>query len=390
MQLLTNKNKDFIGAIRTIAIVLIVLLIIISFSSCSKKEEDVQPESNILVVDDVVVEKPEIMIYVYQVVEEFQRIGGENVWEFEDFSGGKSAVEVAKDAVLENIIRIKVINKKAAELGIVLTQEQQQNARQKAEEYFSSMRAEYIQSHGITSDLMIQVFSEFALSNEVIKNVTSDFTPSQDTVEARMRENEEYNRVKDVDVTLLLTEIDVQHIFIETRTKDSGGNYIADSDAEKAQKYDLAEQIYKEAQNGAAFDELIQNYSDEQATEEELIVGDSIGGSNTKNVGEYVFSKGLLSETPFAALIDLKEGEISSIIEDSTGYHLFKIKSVILPTEDKIETFKADFAEFENELRKSTEKDVISESFEQLYKQWKELTKVTLDTVQWTNISLQN
>lgn len=390
MLLLTKKNKDAIVSIRAIYIVLIVSLIFVAFSGCSK-EKNVTPEvQNILVVDDVIVTEPEIMIYVYQVVEEFQRIGGENVWEFEDFSGGKSAVEVAKDAVLENIIRIKVINKKAVELGITLSDEQVQNARQKADEYFKSMKSEYIANHKITLSLMEEVFYEFAVSNEVINNVTSDFTPSNETVEQRMQENEEYNKVKNVDITLLLTEIEAQHIYIETRTKDTGGNYIPMSEAEKNEKNKLAQTIYEKAVNGESFDTLLTDYSDEKSTDDELVMGESIKNPQQQSVGKYIFSKGLLTDTPFASLMNLKEGDISSIIEDTTGYHIFKIKSIILPTEDKINSFETDFVAFEAELRKSTEQDIVNESFEQLYEQWKELAKVTLDRAQWDTISLQN
>lgn len=390
MLLLTKKNKDVLLSIRTIFFVLIVSLIIIGFTGCAKEKTTVTEEQNILVVDDVVVEQPEIMIYVYQVVEEFQRIGGENVWEFEDFSGGKSAVEVAKDAVLENIIRIKVINKKAVELGISLSDEQVQNARQKANEYFKTMKTEYISSHSITLSLMEKVFYEFALSNEVVKNVTSDFTPSNEVVEQRMLENDEYNRVKNVDITLLLTEIEAQHIFIETRTKDSSGNYIPLSDTEKNEKYNLAESLYERAMNGEAFDSLVTEYSDERTADDNGIMGETIPESEQQGIGDYIFSKGLLTDTPFSSLMDLNEGDVSKIIEDATGFHIFKIISIILPTDEKINSFNTDFAAFEADLRKSTEQDVINESFEQLYKQWKELAKVTLDRAQWDAISLQN
>jgi len=86
----------------------------------------------------------------------------------------------------------------------------------------------------------------------------------------------------------------------------------------------------------------------------------------------------------------LQEGEISQIIEDEAGFHLFKIKVIIVPTEERILSFDEEFKTFEAGLRQSIEKDVINESFEQLYKQWKELVNVTLDKEQWNQISLQN
>ena len=390
MQLLTKKDNKSKQLIRTIKVVFLMLLVLSGISSCSKKEAVIEKNPEILLVDNITVEKPEIMVYVYQVVDEFQRIGGENVWEFEDFSGGKSAVEVAKEAVLENIIRMKVINKKATELGIKLTVEQEENAKVKAEEYFKTMKDEYIEAHGITISLMMRVFSEFALTNEVIANITSDFTPSSELVEARMVENEEYNRVKVIDVALLLTEIEAQHIFIETRIKQSSGDYVSMSESDKVEKRLLAEKVYQQAADGIPFEDLMKEYSDEKVVDESQTMDDVLTIPEKRELGEYVFSKGLLEKTPFASLMKLQEGEISQIIEDEAGFHLFKIKVIIVPTEERILSFDEEFKTFEAGLRQSIEKDVINESFEQLYKQWKELVNVTLDKEQWNQISLQN
>lgn len=367
-----------------------MLLVLSGISSCSKKEVVIENNPEILLVDNIAVEKPEIMVYVYQVVDEFQRIGGENVWEFEDFNGGKSAVEVAKEAVLENIIRMKVINKKAAELGIKLTVEQEENAKIKAEEYFKSMKDEYIEAHGITISLMMRVFSEFALTNEVIANITSDFTPSSELVEDRMIENEEYNRVKVIDVALLLTEIEAQHIFIDTRIKQSSGDYVSMSETDKEEKRLLAEKVYQQAAEGIPFEELMKEFSDETVVDESQSMDDVLTNPDKKELGEYVFSKGLLEKTPFASLMELNEGDISQIIEDETGFHVFKIKVIIVPTEERILSFNEEFKTFESSLRQSIEEDIVNESFEQLYKQWKELVNVTLDKEQWNQISLQN
>lgn len=390
MLLLTKNSRLNKKVKRAIGIVFIMLLIISGISSCSKKEAVVPVINDILVVDGVVVSKPEIMIYVYQVVDEFEKIGGENVWEFEDFNGGKSAIEVAKEAVLENIVRMKVINKKAKELGILLSEEQEANAKAKAKEYFKSMKADYVQTHEITNTLMLSVFNEFALTNEVMANVTSDFTPSADVVQSRMNENEEYSRVKQVDRTQLLTEIDAQHIYIETIVKEPSGSYVTLTEKEKDLKYKKAEMIYQKALEGVSFEELIAEYSDEQVSDVNQGIGDAMTNPNKKTLGNYIFSKGLLTQTPFASLIDLKKGAISSIIEDETGYHIFKIKSVNIPTDNKIVAFDEEFKQFESDLRQTIEKEVVNENFELLYKQWKELVVVTLDKEQWNKISLQN
>ena len=127
-----SYNGDLIGAIHMYSgiknfykkglLFLIMLLILSSLFACSKSEIPSEVIDYVISVNDDEVQQNEVMIYVYQVVEEFQSIGGEEVWEFEYFSGGKSAIQVAKEAVLEYIVRIKVHNKKSIELKVTLDQ----------------------------------------------------------------------------------------------------------------------------------------------------------------------------------------------------------------------------------------------------------------------------
>lgn len=95
--------------------IMILLLMVSSLLACSKSEQT--QEEYMVKIDEEPVGEAEVMVYAYQVYEEFINIGGENVWEFEDFSGGKSAKEVAADAVLKNIVRIKTIQKKQMNFG---------------------------------------------------------------------------------------------------------------------------------------------------------------------------------------------------------------------------------------------------------------------------------
>jgi len=358
-------------------LLLMILLMISSFLSCTKVEEEVNESQYIVLINDQKVSVNEIMIYVYQVVEEFQEIGGVEVWEFEDFSGGKSAVEVAKDAVIENIVRIKVLNSKSVELGIQLSEEEKAQVNIQAREYIAKMSSEYKQIHEVNLDLMLLVFKEFALANKVIDTVTSDYAPSELIIEEKMTDNIEYKRISELQTIDLLTEINVEQLVLQTRRKDQSGEYVTLTDYEKSLKYNKAVEIVNKAENGEAFEVLIKNYSEETVEED------------SETNGLYNFSKALLPDQFRDGLVDLEIGEISQIIESETGYHIFKVVEIKTPTNEDILNFDKNFVLYKEDLKKSVVEELKKEAFDQLYSKWKESVKVSIDRVKWDLISLQ-
>jgi len=373
MKLGILRNRTF--SINFIA--LLVVFTLLTFTGCSTVPEEVQPQDYIVKVDEQMVDKTEMMIYVNQVMKEFEKIGGQDVWSFEDFSGGKSAEEAAKEAVIDNVVRIKVLVEKSKELNVTLSDDQIVAVQQEALNYLNNIDDDYIKAHDITLEKMVKVFTDFTLANEVKKHVTDNFVPSVTSVDEKMQANEEYTTLKNYKALELLTSIRVEHILLLTRDKDQSGDYVTLTDDEKAIKYNTAVDIRKLAQDGADFTELMKEYS------EETFPGDS------PDNGIYEFSKALIPEEFDKQLKDLDQGDVSEIIESDLGFHIFKVIEIIKPTSADIQAFNDNFVQYELELRKSVAEELKDEAFNSLYEEWKKSVNISVNRDAWEEISLQ-
>lgn len=374
MLLGTIRNKRLY---KKAILIVFMLLMLSSLFACSKKELAEEKESYILKISDEIIPTNEIMVYVYQVVEEFQNIGGQEVWEFEDFSGGKSATEVAKDAVLENILRMKVLNEKSIELNIQLDEEDINEVKLKASNYLAAMTPAFVSDNNITLELMEELFAEFAISEKVIRYITNDYNPSEELIDEAMLENEEYARLREFEPLDLLTEYTVSHILLQTKEKNQSGEYVMLTDGEKELQYNLALEIEERAKSGEDFKFLMDSYSEE------------IYEIGTNEYGVYKFSKALLPEQFKVGLVNLGTGEISSIIESESGYHIFKVDDIKLPSDEEVKTFEENYLLYLDNLRKSVIDSLKKEAFEELYFKWKESVNISIDSDAWDEISLR-
>lgn len=349
---------------------LVILVGLIALLSGCKTEEPVIITSDYLIlVNDVYVQEDEVMVYVYQVVEVFEQLGGKDVWEFEDFSDGKSAIEVAKDAVLDNVVRMKVLNEKAKELNIELSEEQLVVSANQATEFYASMSNSYKVEYGITADLVEQVFIESALAGEVAREVTVDFVPNESLILEQMQKNEDYMLTESLDPTDVLTELSIRHIYVSVFEENQEGDYVSLTEEQKEVKYELALDAHQLAEDGVDFESLVEGYSD-------------------RDDGLIKYSKAFLPEEYRDSLITLAEGEVSNIIEDDQGYHIFKVVGVKEPTEQDIATLEASLKEFQDELRLAVIEEQKEEAFNSFYEAWEQDVVVRLDKDMWSNINL--
>lgn len=326
--------------------ILVLLLMLSSFLSCSK--QDVVEEDYWVKIDDLAIGQAEVMIYAYQVYDEFINIGGENVWEFEDFSGGKSATEVARDAVLKNIVRIKTIQKKADEFRIELSEEQITASKRQGTQYYEQLPESFKQKHGITEERVHHVFLEFARASAVYNDLTSDLTPDEDTIRQRMRENQDYRQLLETSPKDLLTQIQVQEIFIPSDANDAT----------------------EEVLNGKTFEELIDMY---HQGDETLVT----------------YTKATIPEAFEEELTNLEVGEISQVIRVDQGAYLFKLIEILEPSTEELKKFDENFMEFEAELRKKIINTLKSEHFDLVYEEWRRNTSVEINREQWGNVDFE-
>ena len=347
-----NRNyQKYKNSLRTMGVQFVLLLILSSLLACSKQE--IVEENYMVKVDDVIIAEAELMVYAYQVYEEFLNIGGENVWEFEDFSGGKSAVEVAGEAVLKNIVRIKIIQKKADEFKIELSDEQKETSQSQALDYYRHLPEAFKQEHGITEETVNKVFVEFVRAKNVYTDLTSDLNPDEEAIQQRMLEESEYEQLLEMNPEELLTQTQFQRIFI------------AFDEANNATE--VMNKVREEAINGEDFDSLIDEYNQ----------GEEISITYTKAFIPEQFKK---------ELIQLEEGEVSQVIINDVGAFLFKNIDIIEPTKKELEAYKEKFSEYEKTLRQKAIEKLKSEHFDVVYEEWRRNISVEINREQWGKV----
>jgi len=356
-----GNKKNIVG-------VFFLVLILLITSGC-KSSEVKQPA--IISINSEEIYSGEIMLYILQVKSEFEELGGQEVWEIEDFSGGKTAEEVAKEGALENLIRIKILSKKSQEMGINLTDKEKDEIKELALDYYYNLNDDLIENYKITYEIVEQTFLETKISNKVLMSIKESYEPSQEEIDKALYRNEEYSVLKDLNAEDILTQVIVKQILIKTTHVNNQGKEFPFTEKELDDAYNLVNEAHKKALNNEDFDELILKYSQDD---------------NEDKTEPYIYSKALL-ENDFKQVIEgLEVGEISNITKTDTGYYFFKLIGIVKPTQEDINSYKEYFLEWEKQLQEEYRDILKEEAFEQIYKEWKKESEIKVYTNMWNDI----
>ncbi len=152
--------------------------------------------------------------------------------------------------------------------------------------------------------------------------------------------------------------IQAKHILIQT----TGADGKALTDAEKAQKKALAEEIAKKAAAGEDFDALIKQYNEDP-------------GMDSSPDG-YIFTQGEMVDEFYNGAKALKENEVSGIVESQFGYHIIKR----LPLDaSKMDSY-----------REAILKGASGKDFSTLLQEWSTAAKVETVDAEMNKITVDN
>lgn len=225
----------------------------------------------------------EIMVYLTNTKNQYENTFGEEIWGAS--YNGETLEGNIKETVLARMARIKALNLLAAEYGIVLDQTEQEQARQAAQIYYSSLNDAEKKAMSVDEALLCRMYGEYALSEKVYQHLIADINPEISDDEART--------------------ITVQHILIKTYSLNENGERIEYTKQAKSEARQRALEALQRAKNGDEFTSLIAEYSED-------------GNSS------YSFIKGSLDPAFEQAAFNLGTDEISGIVESSHGYHIIK------------------------------------------------------------------
>ena len=248
----------------------------------------------------------------------------------------KTAKDYVIDKAYENCAWVIVMEKKAAEYGIELTDEDKASmettytnngGKLELEENLNAMGVSFSTYERIVKAGLIQTHLKELLFGEGSKDAITD--------EAKKAEyDENYRRVK--------------HILFKTNDlkddTDDDGNVTKTVDEKKAEIKATYEAVLKRAQAGEDFEALIEEYSDD---------------SMDKDKG-YIFKKGDMVTEFEEAAWDLAVGEIATC-ESTYGWHIIKAYDKYEKEEYMNDTLSDFISDYENDKYTEVEDKWISE-----------------------------
>lgn len=285
------------------------MTLLFSLTSCGKRKDD-----NVEVTEDdstVVftfgenkITTAEVYIYITSVKERYEIMYGADVWDVslpEGSEGTISMVDLTKERVVEEIVRVKTLYDHASDYGIALTELEETTLSEEASEFYKGLTDEDIERMEMDETLIYQVLVE----NKIAKKV-----------EAKMLENDP---VEISDEQARMTTF--YDLYFPCYIKDLSGGIKELSEEEKEENYDLAldacakigTAALNEKENEWTMEQLAEEYQLTEAREQTLSPEEILN---------------IYGNDIYTLLYSMENGEYTTVIESEYGYHVFQMRAL--------------------------------------------------------------
>ena len=291
---------------RAASLAMAALLSVTMLAGCGNSGSAASAKNPALKMDGAVISMEEAHFYTYTMRLQYESYYGPEFWDME-LEEGRTYGDELKVMVQETLAQMLVLNSKAKEYGVKLAQEDQETIDEYVESFKTSVGEETMAAEGITEEVIASTLEKIYTASYVY-----DAMAAAEEVELTEEEKAEAVCIR------------VQHVLIstmDTTKEDAEGNMVAMTEDEietyKASQKSLAEMVLAKAQNGENFQKLSEEYSAENAGFE--FAFDKYGFDPVN----YSY----MVEPFYQASWNLKEGEISGLVESDYGYHIIKCVS---------------------------------------------------------------
>ena len=317
-------------------ILLLCICICVLFSACKKQVVLTTGfwEDEIFRVEDSHCVKAEVMVYLYNLHEQYENSFGSGIW-----SAGGTDVDLKqnlKQTVLARLAKIKLMNIMAERYQVTLSDAERSKAQQAAGVYYASLTPGELEiMSGLTEEMVVKMYEEYAVAGLLYDKLTESVNTEISDDEARV--------------------VRLHQIALLRETQDENGNVVR---ANEAQLQVRAAQIMERLQEGEDFDTLAYSYND--AAEISI---DMVKGEKDAEVEKLCFA--------------LSEDEIGGPVSGGDGVYIFKCIS----TYDRQQTE-------ERKLKLANERK--KESFDARYEEFASGMEIYLNEDLWNSVTLEN
>lgn len=284
-----RKKRIALSAMLVLLILLIVVIIGVKLWNRSNADKKLVfttglGAEELFRIDELSCSKAEFMVYLTNTQNQYENVYGAEIWQVSQ--DGVTLEENIKDTVLAKIAQIKSMYLLAKEKGVELSEEEELLLEQAAEAYITTLTEEEQEILGISREVVLGLYREYAYAERVYEKIIADVNPEISDDEART--------------------ITVEQILIKTYTTDASGKRLPFTEEQRQAAYAKAQEVSDLAKNGENdFSRLAEEYS------EDAVIRRSFGKGETQECLE-------------AAAFLLGTEQISDIVETEEGYVIIK------------------------------------------------------------------
>ena len=327
-----NKKSSVWLKILIFVAVLVLAAIIFGRKGEKKPEETVWQEGSMLRIGDTQVDYREGMVYLSAVERDYEQRYGSDIWKYAIDAHGNTMGKVIKEQTLEQIIYIKVVCKKADELGIVLSEEELQTVEQQTTAYMEEIKDSELLLHGVNADIVRRVYADNLLARKTFEvttlNVDTDI-PDEEAAQHRF-------------YTIAIRNFKI----------DSSGKRIS---YEGTELEELKARVESLRQQGLETEDF---YKLAAANTEDSTMLEITGGI------------GAFPENYEDTVLALNAGEVSEVIETTDYFYIFYCVT-----------------DFDIDATHQKKEEIIAarleEEFRNRYEEWKEITRIEVHEEVW-------
>ncbi|MBQ9610169.1 MAG: peptidylprolyl isomerase [Lachnospiraceae bacterium] len=289
---------------RILSLLLLGIILVTGISGCTKRsvdENDIKDDKVVFQYGSNIVTKAEVYVYINTIKERYESQYGDEVWALalpDADSDEISMVDLTKQEVVEEIIKVKTLYAHADDFDITLTEKEKSDIEEKAKSFYDGLTDNEKLDMSLTNDKIIQILTENAIAKKVEDKILEDNPIEISDEQARMT-----------------TFYDM---YFDCYDIAEDGSIVPYDKEKRSEQYEkalaacstLATAVLDDDEEAESIEKLSEYYKLEHSKTQTMAPEDIL-----ETYGEDIYN----------LLYSMKNGEYSTVVESEYGYHVFQM-----------------------------------------------------------------